>query len=67
MQPEQQYRKPTVAEAVENMKRPLFKAEFQVRSIALWREKYGDAFANQVRALAIKKIKANRKQKVSEF
>lgn len=55
-----QYRQPTVDEAVEALVRPLNAKEYQVRCIALWRDLYGDAFADHVRGLALAKLKKSK-------
>lgn len=49
---DQQYRQPTVEEAVENVCRELNSRAFRNQCIEFWRLHYGDAFANEVKAKA---------------
>ena len=50
------YRQPTVSEAVENLLRPMNSPVFQKHCISVYRERYGDTFANEVRSKALAKL-----------
>jgi hypothetical protein len=56
-------RQPTIDEAVENILRPTNTKEFQLRSIAFYRENYGNAFADTVRNLALAEYKKRKNKK----
>lgn len=49
---ESRYRQPTIEEAVENVCRELNSRAFRNHCIQYWRERYGDKFADEVKARA---------------